>query len=78
MFESGDLCIPVNWSAKTDIRYLSARNVTTSRRAQYGDIFLFICWYAESNRFGDRRRLAQLMFSDGSIAMLYDGEFQKI
>lgn len=43
MFECGDLCMPVNWSATTDVRYLSARNVVTSRRAQYGDIF---CSYA--------------------------------
>lgn len=78
MFECGDLCMPARWSATTDIRYLSAQNVVTSRRAQYGDIFLFMCWYAEPNKFGDRRQLAQLMLSDGSIVMLYDGEFQKI
>lgn len=80
MFECGDLCMPVNWTIDHSISYLKpqdSRNLITKQRVQHGDVLLFLRWLA--NRQGESgRQLAQLMLSDGSIVMLYDGEFQKI
>lgn len=76
MYDSGDICIPTK-TGHGRVNYLSARNVVTGRKAAYSDILLFVCWHPEGSSYSDRR-IAKFILPDGSIVMLYDGEFHKI
>lgn len=76
MLESGDLCRPASWCETAKICYLFVPHGNTERRARHYHVLLFIRWI--DREFSDQKQIAQFMLSDGTILMLYNGEFEKL